>query len=88
MDIKQHFFAYLHSPEETMKQYETTPEGLNHQERENRLALYGSNILTNKHRIPGWVKFLEQFKDLMIVLLIASAGIARWLGDMRTTIIL
>lgn len=45
-------------------------------------------MLTHTHHIPWRVKFLEQFKDLMIILLLVSAGIAWWLGDMRTTIIL
>lgn len=88
MDKKHHFTAYLHSPEETLTQYATTKEGISETERAKRLSVYGNNVLDHKQRIPWWIKFLQQFKDLMIVLLIVSAWIARWLQDTRTTIIL
>lgn len=88
MQSPQHFVAYLHTPEETLAQYNATRAWISQEERAHRLTIYGKNMLNHKHRVPGWVKFLQQFKDLMIVLLICSAGIARRLGDTRTTIIL
>jgi P-type Ca2+ transporter type 2C len=88
MNSKQHFVSYLHSPEETLAQYNSTKNGIVQNERINRLAIYGKNVLNHKNRIPWRVKFLWQFKDLMIILLLWSAGIARRLWDTRTTIIL
>ncbi len=83
-----HFISYLHSPEETLKQYSTTKDGITPEERSYRLSVYGENTLTHKHALPRWVKFLSQFKDLMIILLLVSSGIAWWLQDMRTATIL
>jgi len=88
MTVEHHFIPYLRSPEETMKQYDTTKEGIDTEERKSRLTVYGENVLTHKQAVPGRVKFLDQFKDMMIILLIISAALARRLGDLRTATIL
>lgn len=83
-----HFIAYLHSAEEALNQYDASSSWITKEERVRRQEVYGKNILSHKQHIPTRVKFLQQFKDLMIILLIVSAGIAWWLDDLRTTLIL
>lgn len=88
MVVEHHFSPYLHSPEETIQQYDTSKNGISIEERTHRISVYGENILTHKQTIPGRVKFLNQFKDMMIILLIISAWLAWRLNDLRTTTIL
>lgn len=53
-----------------------------------KLAEYGPNELQEKKKKPAWVLFLHQFKDFMILVLIAAAIIAGIAGDITDTIII
>ncbi|USN55694.1 MAG: hypothetical protein H6765_03765 [Candidatus Peribacteria bacterium] len=49
---------------------------------------YGPNALARADVVPAWIKFMNQFRDLMIILLIVTAGLSVYLQDYRTAIIL
>lgn len=66
----------------------SNPKGLSKEESALRLAQIGPNKLQKIKRDNIIIKFLRQFKDLMIILLIVSAFIALYLGDKRTFLIL
>ena len=55
--------------------------GLSQAQAQERLTRYGSNELAGEKPMPAWLKFLAQFKDALVVLLlvatIISAGL--WL---------
>jgi len=53
-----------------------------------KLAEFGPNELQEKKKRPPWILFLNQFKDFMIVVLIAAAVIAGIAGDLTDTIII
>ena len=57
--------------------------GLSHQQATDRLRLYGRNELTAEAPVPAWRKFLAQFSDVLVILLIVaglvSAGL--WLFE-------
>ena len=57
--------------------------GLSHQQATDRLRLYGRNELTAEAPGPAWRKFLAQFSDVLVILLIVaglvSAGL--WLFE-------
>jgi Ca2+-transporting ATPase len=63
-------------------------DGLSSQDAAARLQKIGSNSLQAKRHEPYFVTYLRQFKDLMIVLLVASGSISYYLGDERTGIVL
>ena len=66
---------------ETVKCLETDEEkGLNSSEVESRKEKYGLNELAAKKKKSTFVKFLEQFKDFMIIVLIISAVISGIVG--------
>ena len=73
---------------EVMKQTGTKPEGLNKDEAGLRLKKDGPNVLPEKKKEPAWVLFLKQFKDFMILVLIAAAVIAGIVGDITDSIII
>ena len=50
--------------------------GLSESEAAKRLQEYGPNQLQTKPPIPGWKKFLAQFKDPLVLLLIAATVIS------------
>ena len=62
--------------------------GLSEAEARARLDRYGRNALRAEEPVPGWRKFLAQFKDvLVIVLLIATAiSAALWLVERKSAL--
>ena len=80
--------VYRLTAEDVLKEVDSSSEGLSTPEAQKRIEQYGKNVLNIKHREPLIVTYIKQFKDLMIVLLIASGGISFYLGDVRTAIVL
>lgn len=58
------------------KELNTSKTGLTDEEAENRLKLYGENKLKEAKKKTFIQRFFAQFKDIMIILLIVSAGIS------------
>jgi P-type Ca2+ transporter type 2C len=79
---------YQLTAEETLKRYVSTPTGLAGKEALARFDRDGPNALVAL-KTDSWLrKYLRQYQDWMILLLVASGGIAAYLGDMRTAIVL
>lgn len=84
----KHLGFYRLSPEETMAQLGSTMGGLTAAEAQKRLAEHGKNVFMAGKKTPPVVRYLRQFKDMMIVLLLASALLSFWMGDARTGAVL
>ncbi len=50
--------------------------GLSDEEARARLAQYGRNELTAEQPVPGWRRFLEQFQDVLVILLLVATVIS------------
>ena len=59
--------------EEIFEQLKTQETGLTEKEAKERLEKYGKNELKQSFKVNPLVIFLEQFKSLFIIILIASA---------------
>lgn len=59
----------------------TSERGLSSTEAKKRLEKYGENVLVEKKRKPLWLIFLGQFKDFMVLVLIAAALVSLALGE-------
>ncbi|MQL51184.1 HAD-IC family P-type ATPase, partial [Desulfofundulus thermobenzoicus] len=46
-----------------------------------RMARFGPNQLTRAPRVPLWQLFLEQFRDFMVLILLAATVISGFLGE-------
>ena len=69
--------AYQQPVEAVIAALGSDPErGLTPEEARQRLAQYGSNELQAEPPTPGWRKFLAQFQDVLIVLLLIAAAIS------------
>ena len=69
------------SKQETMSQLTTGGQGLDSREAKERLKQYGENVIEEAGRKQWWQVFLEQFKDLLVIILIVAAGISMVTGD-------
>ncbi|MDD4681940.1 MAG: cation-translocating P-type ATPase [Eubacteriales bacterium] len=70
------------SVEETGSLLETNIEsGLNSKEVSRRLERYGANELAEKKQISMAQKIIAQFKDVMVLILIAASVLSAFLGD-------
>ena len=77
---------YQLDPREVAAKLEASAEGLSSAEARGRLDRYGPNELIEKKPKSLWVMFLDQFKDFMILVLIAAAVVAGAVGELADTI--
>jgi Ca2+-transporting ATPase len=72
--------------EEVIAETRTSMQGLSLAEAQRRLLETGPNALTEKRAKPPIMMFLEQFRDFMILILIAAAVISGFIGEVSDTI--
>ena len=60
------------STDEVLSQLQSTPEGLTEAEAVRRLAEHGPNELTAAHRVSPWKLLFEQFKNVLIIILLVA----------------
>jgi P-type Ca2+ transporter type 2C len=62
--------------------------GLSSAEAQRRLAAFGPNALAAAESVPAWKKFLDQFKDLLILILIGAALVSLVVsGELKTPLV-
>ena len=64
------------SQEELLKELQTSAAGLSSQEARQRLERYGENKLAEKRKKTNLQRFLDQFKDVMILILLLAAAVS------------
>tara|TARA_R110002111_G_scaffold144910_2_gene211255 strand:- start:102156 stop:104840 length:2685 start_codon:yes stop_codon:yes gene_type:complete len=74
------------SPIEVQEKLESSDQGLTSEAAQQRREYYGLNELIEKKRKSLWMMFLDQFKDFMILVLIAAAVVAGVIGEPADTI--
>lgn len=67
---------YTQTSEEVLKNLDSSIEGLSTAQAQERLATYGRNELEEGEKRSLLAKFLDQFKDLMIIILLAAAALS------------
>ncbi|MCI5705693.1 MAG: cation-translocating P-type ATPase [Pseudoflavonifractor sp.] len=79
---------YQRTGQETLKLLSASPAGLTGAEAEQRLGQYGPNALAEGKKKSVFQVFLEQFKDLMVFILIIAAVISMFSGNAESTIVI
>ncbi|WP_043536627.1 cation-transporting P-type ATPase, partial [Actinomyces polynesiensis] len=74
--------------EDVLRLLGTSHSGLTPEDAAARLATAGPNAITTHGRTPALVKWLAQFKDWLVLLLLACALVVGWLGDLSTAAVL
>lgn len=68
--------SYQRDTQSVMQDQKTTPNGLSSQEAQDRLNQHGPNALAAKKKKTLLGRFLDQFKDFMIIVLLVAALVA------------
>ncbi|HJC40994.1 MAG TPA: cation-translocating P-type ATPase [Candidatus Intestinimonas pullistercoris] len=76
------------TPEETLQDLEASRTGLTSAQAAERLGRYGKNALAEGKRKTPIQVFLEQFKDLLVVILLIAALISAVSGNAESTIVI
>ena len=71
---------YSKNEEEIFKTLNSNIYGLDSKETEKRLNDYGQNIILNKRKTPWILRFLKQFNDTMIIILLVVALLLYFYG--------
>lgn len=80
--------AYRLPTDKVYEEFGTTRQGLAAETAKERLAQYGENKLQEANKEAAWLKYLRQYKDGMIILLLVSSILFYFLEDARTSIVL
>lgn len=68
------------SLDETYKKLKSQPGGMSNVEADQRLREYGPNELQAAHRVSPWEILLEQFKNVLIIILLIATVLSLFLG--------
>lgn len=79
---------YLQTKDEVLKEFKTGSDGLSTKQAEENLAKYGKNALVEGKKKTAFQVFLEQFKDLMVIILIIAVVISAFTGDLESTLVI
>ncbi|HCD46977.1 MAG TPA: ATPase [Lachnoclostridium sp.] len=79
---------YQKTEEEVLEELHTSKEGLSTEEAAGLLASKGENILEEGKKKSTLQVFAEQFRDLLVVILIAAAVISMLSGNAESTIVI
>jgi len=66
--------------DESFHQLESKPTGLTRTEVVERILKFGTNELQDAHRVSPWEILLEQFKNVLILILLGATAISLFLG--------
>ncbi len=78
---------YRSTPEETERELNSSKTiGLTHSEAQKRLLEFGQNELTEKKPPSYLLIFFEQFKDVMIIVLLVAAVISGLIGELKDSL--
>jgi Ca2+-transporting ATPase len=71
--------------EEVFEQLQTKDQGLTSADAASRLERHGLNELPQAEKTPAWKRFLSQFNNVLIYILIAASFITAWMDDWLDT---
>src|SRR4030066_488947 len=72
--------------EDVIEELNTSLKGISSEEAQKRLLEYGPNELKEKKKKAPLMMFLDQFRDFMILVLIAAAVISGFIGELSDTL--
>ena len=76
------------TPAAALAQLESSAQGLLGAEVRQRLERFGPNQLREKPPRPPWLKFADQFRNLLVLVLIGAAGLAAAIGDTKDAVVI
>jgi len=80
--------SYNFTISQTMQEFNTSKEGLSDSEAKLRLEKYGANELQTKEEKSKVIMFLEQFKDVLVIILLIAALMSVFIGNFSDAFIM
>ncbi len=77
---------HLKNIDDVIQEVQSSKKGLSTGEAIARLEAYGPNEIISGKKRPVWLMFVNQFRDFMILVLIAAAIVSGFLSDVTDTI--
>jgi len=74
--------------QEVLADLNSSTNGLSQTEAKERLAQFGPNELVKKKKISPWAIFLEQFKSVLIIILLIAVVLSAVLGEVTDAILI
>lgn len=74
--------------DDVLEKLGTSMEGLSEEEAKRRLAVYGFNEIKREKATPAWRIFVEQFENILILLLIAATCFSLLIGEVLDAIVI
>ena len=76
-------------PDRVAAELDSNPaQGLNAAEAASRLLQHGPNRLAEKPPRPAWLKFLDQFRNFLVIVLLGAALLAGAVGDLKDALVI
>jgi len=76
-------------PDRVCAELDSNPaQGLNAAEAASRLLQHGPNRLAEKPPRPAWRKFLDQFRNFLVIVLLGAALLAGAVGDLKDALVI
>lgn len=79
---------YSVTKEELLREFKATPNGLTKEQAEEILERVGENVLREEEKKSVFRIFLEQFQDLLVLILIVAAVISMFSGNLESTVVI
>ena len=79
---------YQMSEDEALQSQQVGKEGLTEAQAQDRLREHGANALQETKKKSAFQVFLEQFKDLLVIILIVAALISMVSGNVESTVVI
>ena len=79
---------FCKTTEESLKDFDMTLNGLTSAKAAEIITSVGENILNEKKKKSIFSVFIEQFKDLLVIILVAAAIISALTGNMESTFVI
>lgn len=79
---------YMESVSDVFGKMQSERKGLSREEAERRLEMHGANELAEGQKKTLFQVFLEQFKDVLVIILILSAIVSALSGNLESTIVI
>lgn len=79
---------YMKAVSDVFGKMQSERKGLSREEAERRLETYGANELAEGQKKTLFRVFLEQFKDVLVIILILSAIVSALSGNLESTIVI
>lgn len=79
---------FRHDAKEIMEQFQVGRDGLSTAQVEQQRCTYGDNVLAEEQKKSVIQVFLEQFKDLLVIILMITAVISAVTGNAESTLVI